>query len=439
MENSESTEPIEFIPSSSRIIGGTTVRTDSTGRSHPYPAYVQIRVSRINVLFQRTSSFTCGGVIVHAWPKLPSVGWPAGFWVLTAAHCLDPGSTYAINLWTGQGSQPNAAVSQLPTGVTSSNNAPGWTQVGPRRIRIYSHPLFDRKSLDHDIALIRVLLPDSADLPASLTPPQSLPILDIMDPTNISSAIPTLKMIGFGMTERPPKGTVSNTLQEADAKRHQSSLPGKISVAGVADASSPSAGSATVTTCQGDSGGPLLRDGGRIVSGALCCGFCAVQDVADQELRNYPSFYSAVHPYIDPPQGTFFTMGLPQTSPWQRGILDFVQGASPTIIRTNTVITPTPTPSTTQAEEIGNDWVEMPVAVSFWSRWLRLILYYVEGAIIPIIATIVAVVIIAVLLTRHRRGSSSRGSGGRGGGSGIRVSTEKGRVGVGEGRGQVAE
>lgn len=412
---------LDIIPSSSRIIGGSTVLTDSTGLSHPYPAYVQLRISRINAFLQESSSFTCGGVIVHAWPKL--AGWPAGFWVLTAAHCLNPGNTYTINLWTGQGSSPNSPISQLPTGVTSSRNAPGWRQIGPRGIRIYAHPLFDNDSLDHDIALIRVLLPDSMDLPDTLTPPQSLPEFDTADPTTIDTS-QSLKIIGFGKTQR--QGAVSDTLQQANARRSNtlSTPPGKFPVVGVSDHSS------LVTTCQGDSGGPLLRQNGRIVSGTLCCGYCASTEVSDEDLKILPSFYSAVRPYIHPPQGTFYTMGLPQNSPWQKGMVRIIEDASPTAIRTSNILTPTPTPDLTDAEEIGNDWAEMPVHVSLWSRLLRLILYYIEGAIIPILVAVAVITILFFL---------ARGAARRAKRSGKDKPAHQGRVSVGEERDKLAK
>ena len=318
-------------------------------------------------------------------------------------------------MWTGEGSAPNSPVTQLTSGVTATRNAPGWKQLGPEGIRIYPHPVFDRddKRLDHDIALIRVLLPESMDLP-DLYVPDRLPELDTTGALGWQalpqSSIGSLKIIGFGMQRRPP-APPSSTLQEANAARFSSlfTLPGKIRVVGVTpDGRTPSE---IIGTCQGDSGGPLLRyiNNRTLVSGPLCCGFCANETVTDEQLKTLPASYSAVGDYINPPTG-FFAANLPSTSPWQKGILKIVADASPTQIRTTTVVSPTPTTDITDEERTGNHWVEKGISVSQWSRWLNWILYYIRGLLVPILigAGIIVLLTVAYLAARHRRKTRNR-------------------------------
>ena len=327
--------------SATRIIGGDTVLADVSG-SHPYPYYVQLRV-----MSGSSSFFTCGGCIVHFWRRNPEQNIPnAGLWILTAAHCLDADDEFTVNVFVG-GAKAGDPISQLSS-VSSSQNAPGWKQYGPGGIRIFKHPLHGQEPIAHahDVALIRVILPSSDDVPSTLSS-SNWGLIPSMN-TNASIRNVPAEILGFGKYSRDPKDPSSPTLQRADAMIEPSNFTWRQSpmeepfltwTVGTKVLTQ----NETVTTCSGDSGGPLvISDGGSssstIVVGPLCCGYCSQPLVED--LREVPSFYTRVANYLYPPTSSAFTNGLPADSFFRKGLVQIINDFSPTVLRSEEITNP---------------------------------------------------------------------------------------------------
>lgn len=329
--------------SDTRIIGGDTVVANAAG-SQPYPYYVQLRVFTGG----STTQFICGGCIVHAWQRNVEQQIPnAGLWILTAAHCLDPSSEIAINVFVG-GVSEGTGISQLAF-VSATRNAAGWKQYGPGGIRVFSHPLHGQDPMPHahDIALIRVILPATEPLPPTLV--SGAPSSSMINWTLIPSmnTNPTLRnaaaeVMGFGKTSRDPEAPASSTLQRADVMIEPSNFSWRQSpsdepyltwVIGTKVLTQ----NETVSTCNGDSGGPLVASGGSgsVVVGPLCCGYCAQPLVSD--LRDVPSFYTRAANYLDPPTTPPFANGLPSDSLFRKGLVAIINDYSPTQLRSDTV------------------------------------------------------------------------------------------------------
>jgi hypothetical protein len=345
---------------SARIIGGSAVLTDGSEGGQPFPAYVQLRVNEKPIFGSARSWFTCGGCIVHAWRSSPTR--LAGFWVATASHCLDTSRVYEVNVWAG--GRPAGSLVEQRVSFTGgqANNAPGWRLYGPGGIRIYRHPLFDEHQLLPDVALIRVLLPKGEDLPGSL--------IDASTGSVAWSRIPILArsetyanraatILGFGKTSADSP-SASTTLQQAAAWVEPSSFSWSTSrtdrlfyhwVVG----ESTLQGGALASTCSGDSGGPLLTRGGPegippTLMGVLCCGWCR----SDIDMRQYPSYYARLQPFLDAPSAAY-SVGLSADSVWRQGMHGIIRDNSPVLLRTNEL---SPSGDASAQWSDGNEWIE---------------------------------------------------------------------------------
>jgi hypothetical protein len=392
----------EAVPgAASRIIGGETVLAENA-----FPSYVQLRVRVSLGLGVSYSYFTCGGCIVHAWRRGgPSGARRAGFWVATAAHCLDPANVYEVNLWVG-GVAAGQAVSQKTTFYGGQgSNAPGWRLLGPAGVRIYRHPAFDEDSLIPDVALLRVLMPAGEDLPPTLldaaTGSVAWSVVPVLGSSASYAGTPAT-ILGFGKTSAGASGA-STTLQRADAVVEPSgfdwvpSRQDRLYFHWVVGQSTLDSGTLS-STCSGDSGGPLLtRKSGLgvppVLVGVLCCGWCR----EDVDMRRYPSLYTRMQPFLAAPSADY-RFGLPEDSVWRKGILGIIAENSPVQLRTAV------------ATEAGDE------AVAGWSEdneWIEVDAVR-RGVTLEQLAVVGAVVLGAGLLGaavyRALRGKGARGA-----------------------------
>jgi hypothetical protein len=406
----------------SRIIGGTAVLTDGSAAGHAYPAYVQLR-RRVSRLGGAVSAFTCGGCVVHAWRRGGTSGSRhAGFWVATAAHCLDPLATYEVNLWVGSGAAPGNPVGQRESFTGGqAGNAPGWRLLGPGGVTIYRHPAFDEDSLRPDVALIKVLLPAGEDLPATLLEGGDggaiawgrVPVLDDPSLPPAGRDLP-VRIVGFGMTATGAQSS-SPTLQEAAAVLEPRAFDWTPS-GGDADFYHWVVGARTLQgdgfagPWSGDSGGPLLTVPAspglppRIL-GVLCCVFWTGRDA---DLPRFPSQYARLRPFLGPAEGVY-AFGLAPDSIWRGGMLAIIRDNSPTLLRSEAA-SPAGDAAAADFSE-GNEWVEGGAAGA-WEvvlQWLALMLrrYW------PVLAGAAAVLVLGLAWAVSRAGGAAgRAAGG---------------------------
>jgi hypothetical protein len=324
-------------PAASRIMGGVdaTLRADG---SSPFPAFAQIRrvVPRF-LLSPALSSFSCGGIVIAATPRDPRRGRRAVLWVATAAHCVQRGAEggVAVALWEGGGAGAAAAAAGEPirqdpsvrvAGAAGEGRVDrnGWRLCGPRGVTVFAHP--DHRTappFPRDVALLRVVLPSGADVPAPLLARAALP--------EIAAPAGAMALVGFGRLSRDPAAGPSEKLQRADAvleEGYADAGGAKAFVRGV-----PPSGSATApatTTCPGDSGGPLMVGAGPSgvprVAGVLCCGACGAPGVADDDEFMPVSIYERLDAYLTPASPG--SRGSPASSRWSGGIVGILRDES---------------------------------------------------------------------------------------------------------------
>jgi hypothetical protein len=328
-----------FLP---RIINGVPVNTDDRGRS-PFPSYVQLRVRQSGPFGEPLSRMICGGSIVHGWRALGGSSDPrkAGFWVLTAAHCLvDPRARYTVNVYMG-GQAPMQPIRVVPLFGGDIPNAEGWLEIPPGNITLFVHPLYNDETTLYDIALIRCILPDGVDLPVHMRGKESEVAVNWtevmrMPQAETDSRIPSdCNVVGFGLTEAG--GTMVSDIMQFGAVEVEnpsvSQMVTRMSVYKPAFhvwATGPTnAKGEAVDTCQGDSGGPLFHIDQQtrvqtiygVTSWGVSCG-----------VPQYPGVYARVLPFTGPPS-TLFEKDLPLGSPWREGMVRLINRHSPTKLR----------------------------------------------------------------------------------------------------------
>lgn len=309
-----------------KVVNGAPVRTNASGNS-PFPFFVQIR--RIVQAMggkeeQRFSQMVCGGTVVHSWKANPHTRTKAGFWVLSAAHCLQTVTEdYSVNVFLG-GIAPYSEIRNNDIFGSGIPNADGWYEIPPGNVLIYNHPLYTREKITHDIALLRCILPTGMDLPQGMIPAQ-LPKNELI-PNQCN-------VLGFGITDvRNPQN--STTLQYGSVRVEDPAIAQRTSTLAKFDpqfhtwAAGQTQQGRAVDTCQGDSGGPLFHmwerfsgdDGGEslvfvlygVASWGVSCG-----------VTEYPGVYAKVWPFVE--SNTL----SPSSSPWSKGIAGIIADNSP--------------------------------------------------------------------------------------------------------------
>ena len=193
------------------IVGGTIAPAGA------YPFFVSIKT---------TSGFAfCGGTLVSS------------VWVLTAAHCVDGGTT--------------AASLKLVIGANQLNNE------APGNIRsvsaIHIHPSWNPSTMDNDVAMLRLSSPATKAWARMAEP------IDPVSPGN------NVRAIGHGRTSEG--GVASNDLRQVDLPIQSDAVMSSWWAYGSSFHGSTMIGAGPMgggmDTCQGDSGGPLFVVGGQ--------------------------------------------------------------------------------------------------------------------------------------------------------------------------------
>lgn len=208
-----------------QIVGGE----QASRNEHPWMVYLTIRNSG--------GTFSCGGSLISE------------EWVLSAAHCLDPGSTVTVSV-----------------GVFDLRETARRNRFDAESI--FVHPSYRNVSTGFDIALIKL---DRA-VPTSLVSRYAkLPSVSLNN-SEVGTG-DTLKTMGWGRTSEG--GSSPNILRqvlvpvvsEATCERAYGSINNTTQVC----AGFPAGGR---DSCQGDSGGPLLfsRNGDDYVAGIVSYG-----------------------------------------------------------------------------------------------------------------------------------------------------------------------
>jgi Trypsin/RTX calcium-binding nonapeptide repeat (4 copies) len=207
-----SEEKLFSSPPGGTIVGGTVAPVGA------YPFFVSLKRASDNFAF-------CGGTLVSS------------VWVLTAAHCVDGGTTAAsLKLVIGANQ-----LSDETTGDVRSVTA------------IHLHPSWNPGTFDNDVALLRLNT-------ASIKPWARF--AEPVDPVNAGD---TVRAIGHGHTSQGGVGSddlrqvdlpIQSDATMSDPARYGSSFHGAVMLG-----AGPLAGG--MDTCQGDSGGPLFIAGGQ--------------------------------------------------------------------------------------------------------------------------------------------------------------------------------
>jgi len=236
----------EIRPYNRRIVGGE--KTDV--EHHPWQVALNVRIDG--------TTYLCGGSII------------AQRWVLTAAHCFKR----AIS----------ASEVRAKAGVTDYVATGSWADIE----RVVIHDEFNTKTLENDIALVKLRSP---------APPKARVISLASGTMDIPIRQP-LEVTGWGATEEKRgnskmllKATVphANTTDCNDPLVYNGRIKSGMMCAGYRDGG--------VDACQGDSGGPLVW---RTSSGPILVGVVSWGDGCARKLKYgvYTSV-SAYRPWID--------------------------------------------------------------------------------------------------------------------------------------------
>jgi hypothetical protein len=310
-----------------KVEGGGEVRTDPTDPAvHAFLPYV-----RLNSVMKDGRSYLCGGTIVHAWEARDE--WLAGFWVITAAHCIKPESRLTqVRVWAGTGAEPGEPIVY---------DSPGWATYGGILSRVYVHPRYNATFQQGDnpwdflqsvdLALIRVLLPYGANLPENVL--KSVPVIaDAYHARNWSDhAGETFTTVGFGGDTRSLRAArltaATNILQGWSV--HSESV------------TFAEGGAQEGQVRPGDSGGPVFEG-----------------DSAQALVAVYSARWTQTLPLFSDAQvatalGTFLGPDetLPRSSSWRAGIYGLVNRHSPVNM---------PTPTTNDTAPNGNKMRLLP-------------------------------------------------------------------------------
>ena len=319
-----------------RVVGGISVFTTSQGAS-PFPSYVQLRQRIFSTGL--ASAFICGGSIVHAWPKSEST--KAGFWVVTAAHCLtDPNARYSINVFVG-GIGPNQPLSSLRTTSEAAPNAPGWYEIPPGNCSIYAHPAYSRTRRTFDVALVRCLFPETMDLPPTLLLSGiSPPAVDFTKLSQLPRNVPQPAegvVVGFGATQ--PGGLSSTVLQMGSVKVEPPNTDELTTSINIYDprfnvwaTGMVNDKGQAIDTCKGDSGGPLYSSSASLDSGSPSIVYALTSWGVSCGVPEYPGVYARLQPFVEAPED-IFRDSISPSSPWIDGMIGMIDRFSPTSYR----------------------------------------------------------------------------------------------------------
>ena len=204
-----------------RIVGGE--KTDI--KDHPWQVALNIKTPE--------GTYLCGGSII------------AQRWVLTAAHCMEPG-TKSENV-------------KAKAGATNYISAGTWTPIK----RVVVHEKYNPKTFENDLALLKLASPPSGK------------VIPIADAAMTLSVGQPLEVTGWGATSEGGdaarnllKGTVPYVDNAVcnEPKAYNGGIGAHMMCAGHRDGG--------VDACQGDSGGPLVwrTEDGPVLVGVVSFG-----------------------------------------------------------------------------------------------------------------------------------------------------------------------
>jgi hypothetical protein len=327
-------------PLTSRVVNGVEVQTDREGKM-PFPWYAQLR-RHVRAGGVTTSSLLCGASIIHAWPADVRERRPAGFWLISAAHCINE-SGVAVNIYVG-GQLPYRPVRCDPHFVVDgghgggSLNSDGWFEVPPSNVTVFSHPLYDPTNNHFDVALLRCSLPDGIQLPDTLYGNYGNGSASVARLPSRSQLPASAAVIGFGATSAGagPNHSLqygSVRIEDPSIRQRITAHPAYTSLLNTWASGPTNASGDAVDTCQGDSGGPLfsveqdadpvsgVRRDVHVVLGVTSWGVsCGVP--------TYPGVYAKLSPFVAAPTSSA-AQALPRDSPWRLGLVGMMNSLGP--------------------------------------------------------------------------------------------------------------
>lgn len=310
------------------------------------PFYVQLRESG-NLAADptcRRCEPMCGGVVIRL-DRERKVAW-----ILTAAHCLEPG--VGVSVWWNDGTSGSAV------------DSPSWHAVPPSSCSVFRHPGFSERTMRNDVALVAARVPAEAMSslrPIALPPPRAnvLPAEATVYGYSLSGGEKEAAAQSGGddgEQQADPPATLYSARVRLEARDHRQRISSQLifdprwHVWAVGEVNGSNQAR---DTCAGDSGGPMTSVDRTtllaITSWGISCGE-----------PEHPGVYALVHPYVAPVSDPSLPHArrLRGSSPWRKGIEAMVRDPELLAFATNSSST-TPSASTTTSLS-PNPWYHDP-------------------------------------------------------------------------------